>query len=242
MKTTVDITPLESLRISQPFLFLPKGTGTWAACTPTWIPQLISPSRNFHVGKWSTCIQLLPSRVLGCGPHSRSKRGLWKHVFAMPEERSRESSLVPAPSSICVLLLLDCFVSANTWETYRVYICYSFCPSSKLRSLTTAITLHFFLFLEGPWGQGWLNRHRGQTTVFPLPPATRKWCEFVRLVHGSGCPFGDNATIEKTNWAWWPHLARGTGQEFLLFSMPENAPFNFNAISQGGELSSFPRL
>lgn len=100
MKTIVDITPLESLRISQPFLFLPMGTGTWAASTPTWIPQLISPSRNFHAGKWSTCIQLLPSRVLGGGPHSGSERGPWKPAFAVHEEQSWESNLVPAPSSI----------------------------------------------------------------------------------------------------------------------------------------------
>lgn len=166
MKTIVDITPLESLRISQPFLFLPKGTGTWVASTPTWIPQPISPSRNFYAGKWSTCIQLLPSRVLGGGPHSRSKRGPWKHVFAMHEERSRESNLVPAPSSIgfscCWTALFQPML-----EKFEVCICYFFFPSSKLRSLMTTITLHLYLFLEGPWGQGWLNRHCGQTAVFP---------------------------------------------------------------------------
>lgn len=51
-------------------------------------------------------------------------------------------------------------------------------------------------------------------SVFPQP---RKWFELVRLGHGSGCTFGDDSIKKEIDSAWHTHLARGTGQEFVLF-------------------------
>lgn len=74
------------------------------------------------------------------------------------------------------------------------------------------------------------------------PPATRKWCELVRLVHGPGCPFGDNGPQRRQivqDDLTWPE---GQARNVCCFSMPEDVPFNFKGISQLGELSSLPEI